>query len=147
MWALSTTTTEAIKCEPQRFATEATAALAVADHSKRTPAVAHKRSWRSQDQFSHQLVRHEPRQPSDATENTELKTSMMASSPSLVFLASSTHSRMRVIAFLVYAAKTKPRLAGPCTRLCTPSLQSTINRGFQPGAALDDAFFRSIKRH
>ena len=56
VWALSTTTTEAINREPQRAATGATAALTATALqqviAQRTPSVApQKKSWRSQAEF------------------------------------------------------------------------------------------------
>ena len=76
--------------------------------------------------FATSSIGHVPRQPSEATENTELKTSMIAASPSLFrawrFWASPTHPReAESDSFLAWDAKTNRGL-----RPCTPSPSSSI---------------------
>ena len=139
VWALSTTTNEAINREPQRLAIGATTAPTATDHiAQRTPAVAPKKqSCRSQAQFSHQLDRPSAMRTKRSTQNTEekLKTSI-AASPSLSRawrLRSSSAREDESDSFLACAAKTKQRPSAVRTQRCTPLISSALLGTGQPG--------------
>ena len=73
VWALSTTTTEAINREPQRVATGATAALTATDHTTEYPggSASKQNHGGRKSNFATSSIGQAPRQPSEATENTE----------------------------------------------------------------------------
>ena len=146
VWALSTTTTEAINREPRRVATGATAALTATDHSTTYPGGGASKKImvvaspilppaRSAKCHDNQAKRPKTQRIAQIFNDSCIAVTVTC----VAFFGFSTHPRLRVVAFLARAAKTKPKLAAACTQACTPSLSSTINRDCQPGVALDAA--------
>ena len=150
VWALSTTTNEAIIVNLNGWRPGQQLRPRIQTIAQRTPAVApQKKSWRSQSLFPHQLDRPSATRTKGSTQNTEekLKTSI-AASPSLSrawrLSASSAHSRKAESdSFLTCAAQKKQRLSAASTRRCTRSLSSALLGICQPGVVCDDAFFSS----